>query len=171
MNDEQLKIIGKLKALIKIKTSKEFDQDMVQMFLDALGEFTPEEILFGIKKCAQTKTFGIDPSDIIQHIKPSEEDRTALIESLASEALRNALMIVQGHRNIDFHDEIGLKTWQTFGNPYELQADFDKYFANGFKKQYRLLAKGTEGQGYLQIQEAKEKEERLLKYQQGKLNG
>ena len=83
------KVMRKLGDLVALKSKKEYTPGMLELFMEALEDYTPEQILYGIKKTMQTDTFGIQPSDIIKHLKPNSEDihSKAIIES--QKALRS----------------------------------------------------------------------------------
>lgn len=170
-------VFRKLKALIKIKTKKDFDSDMVEIFKDALSEFTPEEVLYGIKMCSQTETYGIDPSDIVKHLKPSEEEIDARLEAEVSPAISHCLKdFSQGDWSnpfsIDKYPELNAAFIQVMAKGREYWNDESnlKYFGHEFRKAFKGVAKLPENFKRLELQEAKEKEERLLRYQQGELS-
>lgn len=83
MSDKEL-VMRKLKGLLETKTNKTITEEMLDCFLDAFSGYRPSEILEGIRKCAQTETYGnISPAEILVHLRPSEDQ----LDILATEAI------------------------------------------------------------------------------------
>ena len=84
-------VTSKLRALVSLKSKKEFTPDMFLLFMEALEGYTPQELAYGIKKCSQTNSYGITPFDILVHLKPTEHD----IRARASMELSKVIKSIQ----------------------------------------------------------------------------
>ncbi len=170
-------ITKKLRALIKMKSKREFDPDMVQLFLEALSDYTPVEVLHGIKMCSKAKTFGIEPHDIIVHLEPSQEERDAKADERIADATAHCLRnFTEGDWDNPFltdSDSADLaQAWTQVmakGKDYWNDNTQMSYWAMEFKKAYKSLMNLPANVRRIQLMEAEEKEARRLQYENGGL--
>lgn len=153
-----------------MKTQKEFSQDMIEMFYDAIKEYSPDDILEAIRMCSKTKTYGLQPSDLIEHMKPSEEDfeiQASKIANRAFEDFRHKMLEGRGEVPV-FDDEISQHAFNLTLEEEDWKEDaeaFDKWFRVKMKKNLMSLHSAPSYQVHLQIEESNEKEERKKLYE------
>ena len=80
MNNKKQEVMRRLKGLIESKTNREVSEEVIETYVEAFEGFTPDQIIHGMKQCSKTKTYGIQPSDIIEHLKPLDADFRAVAE-------------------------------------------------------------------------------------------
>ena len=165
-------VFRKLKALIKMKTAKEFDPDMVGVFMEALEEYSPEDILRAIKMCSKTKTYGIQPSDLIEHLEPSEAEFEAAMDNEIAMAVSYCKKnFRQGKWSGLFEPSDGA-VYHAFNVVMEKDWEDEssmKFFYRDFEAAYKNYAKMPSYRQELIALEAEQKKKRLASYENGGL--
>jgi hypothetical protein len=170
MNEIAKEITRKLRALIKIKTKKEFDPDMVELFLGTLSEYDSEDVLEAIKLCAKDETYGIQPSDILKYLKKSDELTEMEINQKANDAyweFDTKLRECQG-KLPKFDDESTQAAFDAtlLENDWgEDSEQFSRFFRPAMRRNLKNILTAPENQSRLALQEAQEKKERAALYE------
>lgn len=170
-NKEKIKMVfSKLRTLSMMKTQKEFSPEMIEMFYDAIKEYSPDDILEAIRICSRTKTYGLQPSDLIQHLEASEEDlelKSSKIANSAFERFRHKMLEGRGELP-SFEDEITQHAFNLTleeGDWREDAEQFNKWFRVKMKKNLINLHSAPGFQQHLELKEAEEKKARAALYE------
>ena len=80
MNYTKQDVIVRLKAMLESLSTKPITPDMVDFYIDCLSDegYSCSQLIGAIKEAGKNESYGCPkPSDILKHLRPSEEDKRA----------------------------------------------------------------------------------------------
>jgi wyosine [tRNA(Phe)-imidazoG37] synthetase (radical SAM superfamily) len=173
--DKQKQLINELRQFF-LANSHATSEEQIMTFLGHLREYATEhsksfeDVIKAIRQAAKDVEFVPRVSSIIKFLKPSDEDMDAELSSMTSEAMttiRRLLAEGRGERPRFENASMQQAYESTMQREWNDCDEFDKYFAMTIKKNLKSFKGSGAYQQSLQLQEAKEKQERLEYYANG----
>ena len=173
--EKQAQLINELRQFF-LANSHATSEEQILTFVGHLREYATEhgksfeDVVKAIRQAAKDVEFVPRVSSIIKFLKPSDEDIEAELNTMTSEAMstvRRLLAEGRGQRPC-FEDKALQQAYSaTMQREWNDCDEFDKYFALTLKKNLKSFRGSGAYQQSLQLQEAKEKQERLEYYKNG----
>ena len=143
-----------LKDLLDVKFSKEVTRGVLMIFNDSFEGHDPNDLMRAMRLCAQTKSYGsIDPSDILDHLKPSEADlNVKALEAIGclQRAIESENMEYVRHDPVLLHMAHSERRLEQLGQMTKTEFQF---YLNRCRKDYVELSSSEQGMKALEMKQ------------------
>ncbi|PJB53615.1 MAG: hypothetical protein CO099_06195 [Bdellovibrio sp. CG_4_9_14_3_um_filter_39_7] len=175
-NEQKQTILLKELGKMFLATGQGASEAQIAAYIDYLREAAVEnhssfeDVIKAIRQTAKECDYPPRVSEIIKHLKPSQEDMDAELSAMTSDAMKTIRrLLAEGRGERPRFENATLQqaynaTMQREWNDCD---EFDRYFAMTLKKNLTSFKGSGAYQQSLQLQEAQEKQERLDYYKNG----